>query len=308
MNERLRRVGGRSIVTVIAAAIAAAIASGQARVTAPVHELTFTFTTRQPIVPVSVNGGPAVPFVIDTGASIHLIDREIARQARVVGGREGQLSGGGQQSAPTSFVDGVTLAIGDLSWTDQRAAVTDLGYPTRKHFAGLLGAPILMRYVVQFAFPARTLRLIDPTAYRPNPRARAIPFELLADLPVVQATIDAGSGPIPARLMVDTAAATSVDLNRPFVDEHRLLDAIGSVAPLDRPAAIGGTAPFVYGTGRRLTLGGLTFERPRLGLSRATSGSSSRRERDGIIGNDLLQDFVMTVDYGRRIIALERAR
>jgi len=60
------------------------------------------------------------------------------------------------------------------------------------------------------------------------------------------------------------------------------------------------------GAGRRVTLGGLVFDRPRLGLSRAQSGSSSRTERDGIIGNALLETFVVTVDYTRRTLVLER--
>ena len=41
------------------------------------HDLFFTFTTRQPIVQVSVNGGAAVPFVVDTGATIHLVDEDL---------------------------------------------------------------------------------------------------------------------------------------------------------------------------------------------------------------------------------------
>ena len=115
------------------------------------HDIPFDFATRQPIIPVKINGGAAVPFVVDTGASIHLIDREIAKQANVAAGRSTQLSGGGQAAVDVQFVDGLTLETGPLSWTAQRGALASLGYPDRKHFAGLLGAPILMRYTVQFA-------------------------------------------------------------------------------------------------------------------------------------------------------------
>lgn len=37
--------------------------------TAP-QEIPFDFSTRQPIVQARVNGGPPVPFLFDTGASI----------------------------------------------------------------------------------------------------------------------------------------------------------------------------------------------------------------------------------------------
>jgi hypothetical protein len=269
------------------------------------HEIPFEFGTHQPIVPFSINGAAAVPFVVDTGASIHLIDQQIALKASVSAGRSAQLSGGGQVRVDVQFVDGLKIEAGGLVWDQQRAAVADLGYPDRKHFAGLIGAPILMRYTVQFAFASRTMRLIDPATFTPPPGAVSIAFELQEDLPIVRAMIDAGSGPIEARLMVDTGASTFIDLNRPFVEAHRLVDAVPDARAADRPAALGGTAPFLYGTGRQVTLGGLRFDRPRLGFSRARSGSSSRSERDGIIGNALLQDFVVTVDYTRRRLVLQ---
>jgi hypothetical protein len=68
---------------------------------------------------------------------------------------------------------------------------------------------------------------------------------------------------------------------------------------------LGGTAPFLYGTARRVVFGGVTFDKPRIGLSRATSGSSSRSERDGILGNDLLSHFIVTLDYSRLTIVLQ---
>ena len=270
------------------------------------HEIPFEFKTHQPIVPFRINGTDAVPFVVDTGASIHLIDQQIALKASVSGGRSAQLSGGGQARVDVQFVDGLLIEAGGLAWDQQRAAVANLGYPDRKHFAGLIGAPILMRYTVQFAFPSRTMRLIDPAAFTAPRGAVQIPFELQEDLPIVRAMIDAGSGPIEARLMVDTGASTFIDLNRPFVEANRLVDIIPDAKAADRPAALGGTAPFLYGTGRRVTLGGLVFDRPRLGLSRAQSGSSARTERDGVIGNALLENFVVTVDYTRRTLVLER--
>ena len=284
----------------------AAVLARQPPASAPVPiAIPFTFATRQPIVPISLNGMPAVPFVIDTGASIHLIDRDLAARAAVGGGRTVPLTGGGQATVQTQWVDGLTLATGALRWDGQRAALAPLGYPDRKHFAGLLGAPILMRYTVQFDFPARIVRLFDPAAYTPPAGATTVPFELQDDLPVVHVSIDAGTGPLDARLMVDTGASAFIDLNRPFVEAHELVEAMPDAAPADRPAALGGTAPFLYGTARRVTFAGATFERPRLGLSRATTGSSSRRERDGIVGNALLEAFVMTVDYRRRQLVLQ---
>jgi hypothetical protein len=268
------------------------------------HDLFFTFTTRQPIVQVSVNGGAAVPFVVDTGATIHLVDQEIARQAGIEGTSDLQMHGGGQAGVQAHIAGSLTMKVGDLTWAGQRAAIVPLGYPKRKHFAGLLGAQILKQYTVRFNFNGRIMSLLDPISYKPPKGAVLVPFELDEDLPIVHVALDAGTGPLEARLMVDTGAATFIDLNRPFVDAHKLLAANPDARADDRPAALGGTAPFLYGTARQVVFGGVTFERPRIGLSRATSGSSARSERDGILGNDLLRNFVVTVDYRRRTLVL----
>ena len=273
---------------------------------AQVPDIAFDFSTRQPIVPVRVNGGRALPFVFDTGASIHVVDESVARHAGIVGTDARPMTGGGQASVSAAFADSLTFETSGFTWTGQRAALVRLGYPETRHFAGLIGAPILMRYVIQLDFGRHVLRLVDPSSYQPPAGAILVPFELQDDLPIVRATVDAGAGPIDARLMVDTGAGSSfVDLNRPFVDTHRLLEAVKDAAEQARPAGIGGTAPFVYGTGKQLVLAGIVFDRPRLGLSRATGGSSSRTGRDGIIGNDLLRRFRVTFDYRRRTLVLE---
>lgn len=302
----VRLCAGAEAVVAASVALTIGLPAGAAPRTPPLREIPFEYRTHQPIVPVSVNGGPAVPFVIDTGASIHVLDREIATKARVGGGRARTMHGGGQAAVDAAFVDGVTLEAGGQAWSEQRAAVASLGYPDRKHFAGLLGAPILQRYTVQFAFGARIMRLFDPLAYEPPPGAVLVPFELQEDLAIVRATIDDGRGPVEARLMVDTGASTFLDLNRPFVDAHKLTETMPEVASAQRPAALGGTAPFVYATARRVTLAGQVFDAPRIGLSRAESGSSSRSERDGVIGNALLERYVMTVDYRRKLLVLEK--
>ena len=269
------------------------------------HDLTFTFRTRQPIVQVSVNGGAAVPFVVDTGATIHLVDEAIAKQTGLAGTSDLQMHGGGQAGVQAHIAETLTMRVGDLTWRGQRAAIVPLGYPTRKHFAGLLGAQILKQYTVRFDFTGHTMSLLDPATYHRPSGAIQLPFELDEDLPIVHVTLDVGSGPLDARLMVDTGAAAFVELNQPFVEAHHLLAHIPDAAPDDRPAALGGTAPFVYGTARRVVFGGVTFDNPRIGLSRATSGSSSRSERDGILGNDLLSHFIVTLDYARLTLLLE---
>jgi hypothetical protein len=176
---------------------------------AETHEIAFAFRTHQPIAPVRLNGGRAVPFLFDTGASINAVDTGIAMEAGVAGRDARDMTGGGEGHAQVTFADSLLLQAGALTWSSQRAAILPLGFPDRKHFAGFIGAPILMRYVAQFDFAARVLRLFPPDGYASRPGAMVVPFELQDDLPVVRAVVDACSGPIEARLMLDTGAGDS---------------------------------------------------------------------------------------------------
>jgi hypothetical protein len=272
--------------------------------TAP-REIPFDFSTKQPIVQARVNGGPPVPFLFDTGASIHVIDDRIAASAGLAPGAAWRMSGGGESGFDARFAGRLTLEVNGVVWEGERAAVAPIGYPDKKHFAGFIGAPTLMRYAVQIDYDRRVIRLLDPATYEAPSGATLVPFELQADLPVVRMIVDAGTGPLEARLMVDTGAGTWVDLNRPFVDAHGLV-AAQETATVKRPAGLGGTAPFLYREGRSVTLGGHVFEKPEIGFSRAQSGSSSRSERDGIVGNELLRHFRVTFDYSRRTLVLEK--
>jgi hypothetical protein len=299
-------MGFRFLLGAGAAALLAGLlyAAGPALPAAP-FEMPLTFDTFQPIVKVGIDGAAAVPFVVDTGASIHVVDPAVVPRAAAAG-PERRLAGGGEGNAAARDLGGLAFAVEGVVFPGQRATLVSLGYP-KKHFAGLLGAPILKHYAVQFDFPARRLRFFDPAAYTAPPGAVQVPFELQEDLPVVRVKLDAGNGPVEPRLMVDTGAATFIDLNRPFVDAHHLVEALANAEEENRPAAIGSKAPFFYGNARRVEFAGQVFENPRLGLSRATSGSSSRGERDGVLGNFVVRDFRMTVDYRRRVIVIERA-
>jgi hypothetical protein len=263
----------------------------------------FTFDTRQPIAQVKVNGAAPVPFVIDTGASVNVVEGSLLEPAS----RFGSPGTVGSMDARDT-VEQVSLEVAGERWTGTVTRAR-LGYPASKHFAGLIGAPILSRYVVQLDFESGVVRLFSPGSFQRPADVHAIPFKLQEGLPIIKLAVDFGSGPIAARLMVDTGASQFIDFNRPFVDRHELLAALTDAKSAVRPAAVAGAAQFLYGTIDRVDFGGRAFERPRIGLSRATSGSSSRDDRDGIIGNDLLRHFRVTFDYDRNEMLLEaRAR
>jgi len=55
----------------------------------------------------------------------------------------------------------------------------------------------------------------------------------------------------------------------------------------------------------RVAIAGWTFDRPHVQAHREPSATGAAAETDGLIGNELLSRFRMTVDYPRRRLLLE---
>jgi predicted aspartyl protease len=119
------------------------------------------------IVPVTINGQGAYPFVVDTGATLTCVDEELAKtlelpQATGAVGFGATLRGGGA----IRLVTIKSLQVGSAKGEDLMACTIDLqalrgaGIEAR----GLLGLNFLKAHRVTFDFAAETLRLDAPSS------------------------------------------------------------------------------------------------------------------------------------------------
>lgn len=144
-------------------------------------------------VRVSINGSSPVWMNLDTGASHSAINPELARALGLQETSSGEASGIGRgQSTHFERVEGTTIQLGNQIVRNQSMLIlsmsflaSQLGHATD----GTLGSNIFSNYVVRVDYTRKRIVLEDPTSWKPDHAGEAIPIELRANMPFVEAGI-----------------------------------------------------------------------------------------------------------------------
>jgi hypothetical protein len=122
----------------------------------------FNFDNNHIMILATVNGVGPIWFLVDTGADVNYINQSRIAELHMQPYGALQTIGGGEKSIGGSFVEHVTIRIGDVELRDQHASVLELkgleklyGMP----MGGLLGFDFLSRFVVDIDYVHRTLTL-----------------------------------------------------------------------------------------------------------------------------------------------------
>jgi hypothetical protein len=177
---------------------------------------------------------------------------------------------------------------------------------------GLIGYPLLERYVVRIDLDARTLTFIEPESFRPRSQAVILPLEISENLePVVRAKLALpGRGKIEGRFLVDEPYPGTLLFATPFGRQHDLLAAARTLTPRLLPGTatgVGGKFNLQLGRVESFTLEPYTLKRTLAAFAtNAHAGAFARTDIAGIIGGELLRRFRVTLDYSHRRMVIEK--
>lgn len=261
-----------------------------------VRQIPFAWTPGQIELPVSVNGGAPVTFLLDTGAEYSIVSTALAAKLGLRTTRRGI----------RDFATGVTLSFSGIELPDQEVMVMPFdGYRKRgRAIEGLIGYDFFARHVVRIDFHARTLSVREPSSFRPPPGARTLPIRFVGRVPSVEIGIDfPGRKALTARVVIDTGASSALMLRHPFASARRLFQL--ATAEETSPSLASGELRLARLAARHMTLAGWTFDRPSVEAFRTTTGSGGYTDSDGILGNEVLRRFSVTIDYSRKSLGLE---
>lgn len=275
----------------------------------------FSIHRGLPVVEVSVNGAKPAPFAVDTGAGVCVLFADYARQigfrTRDEQAWAGAVGGDGRVAIRYGLADRVALGAAEVE--NVPMAVVEAGIP---HLAGLVGLPLLRRFLTTFDYREAELRLEragEPGAAREPGRRDAArgeaPFRLVGNTLFVETWVG-GQGPF--NFALDTGAGpTSVPV------EPSVAAALG-LSPSDgrRARAVGaaGTHDAVVYRGARVSWAGLpavsvdlmsqliTPARPE--RRQGESGLVADAEIEGLVGYALLGRSVLTLDFAARRLAV----
>lgn len=270
----------------------------------------FRYGSSHVWVRASINGGPPADFIIDTGASMSVIDREYAEEIGL--GHEGSagVQGmGGEGSVSFSHVDSFRIGgVGDgVTLKDLRVALTDLADTDEplvwRRMCGLIGYDILNHFVVEIDYDRRLVTFRDPHTFVYQGEGQPLDMSLTYGVPVIHVRLD---DQCEGDFLVDVGNAVGVLLHGSLVRRCQLFDTMKGHKQLEMySGGIGQTFMSWVTRIDKLTLGPYEVPRPIVGMSLGTRGMVGSSDFAGNIGSNLLEQFVCTFDYERRKLYLQ---
>jgi predicted aspartyl protease len=261
------------------------------------------------LLEVTVNGLEGMNFLLDTGASVSVINESLVTELGLE--KKGRLVEviGAAGRAEASFTRVDSIAMPGLELVDQRLLAVNLDsfLPYVGHRVdGILGFDFISRFVLKIDYENRSVSAYRPSAYSYSGDGQVLKIELLGNLPVIEGLVEDEHG---GRFLLDTGASAALVLHREFVESHQLLK-----GKRDRrevfSGGVGGVVRQISAHLSAFGIGNYRFpDLPALfSLERKESGQSRRGPVAGKIGATLLNHFTICLDYRRGRVILEPNR
>jgi hypothetical protein len=260
-------------------------------------------------VRVSVDGREPEEFLLDTGASVSLLDSAWAASHGIASeGRMQAVGAGATGDVAFAKVGGIRVSGPDgdgVEIAGQKLAVLALNRFVAPFFwreaAGVLGYDFISRFVMEIDYDTGSLTLHDPKTFKYAGKGTGVPITLAGSIPVVRATID---GTYQGEFRLDVGSGSTVDLHSPYVKKHGLREKLGKTIPI-MGGGFGGTFTSHLGRMKSMAIGPYAWKAPLVVLSGAERGGLASEDYAGNIGNEIFERFKCTFDYEHRMLYLE---
>ncbi len=271
-------------------------------------EMPFELVDNRIIVAAEVNGVGPIRLLLDTGADEGVLMNEVGRRLHLVVTSEEEESGTGAARVRMGRTLVKELRLGEGVFRDQSMLLMPPDdFPNvfgKLSPDGVIGMAIFERYVVRIDYQKKVLTFTPPSQYVAPAGASVVKFDLPQQIPVVNAVLDGVAG----RFGVDTGARSSLLVYRPFAEEHKLREKYGAHVEGVTGWGIGGPIRSLLLRSENFSLGGFDVKGSVVRLSTQGSGATTSTGMAGLIGPDILERFIVTFDYSRRQMVLEKSK
>jgi len=270
-------------------------------------EIPFEYENNFIVIKVLFNRIFPLRFILDTGAEHTILtNREITDMLSVNYQRRFTILGADMQTELYAYlVRGIRMEIEEMDFLNRSILVLEEDYFRFDQFAGInvhgiIGADMIRRFVVEINYRRKTVTFHDPSRF--NERRVSDFVSLPADFhrgkPYIQAnTRLANNQEIKTKLLMDTGASISLLL---YTDTDSLLRLPEKVIPGALGMGLGGSLDGYIGRVDQFSLDErIEFRELITNFQELhpNADSSYLNNRNGIIGNRLLNRFTVIVDY-----------
>jgi predicted aspartyl protease len=243
-------------------------------------------------------------WVIDSGAGSTVIDTEYAK-SRMLPELGKSKAMGANGPVEISIYSIPKLVINDYGIENVSVIGFDVYGLFKKKYnievAGILGFNILSKYVVKVDYSGMTMTLFGPSAFKYKGSGNKIDFQMFNNIIMVPLKVN---NKYEGMFALDTGASTSA-FNYPYAVKNKITE-------MDGPdfMAFGAQGGFVLKQVRFpvVEFGGYTLNNVVMSyMVEKTAGILGTDAFSGNIGINILQNFLIYIDYPKKILYLEKS-
>ncbi len=247
------------------------------------------------VIPIEING-EITKFILDTGMPAMgglITNSKKAAKLNLNYIGEAQIGGAGGGFSKAKVAAGINFNIGNIEFYNQTLVVL----PESKNLSyfetdGVIGNEILTRFIVDINYDNQTIRLAEPSNYKPIKDAEEIKISFESVYPFVKssAILDNGTT-VPLNLVLDLGASHALSL---------LISSQKSIVLPDKNIKVStgrgiNTEVFGYmGRIKNFKIGSYSFDNPIVSFN---DQKLVQFEKEGNLGSGILKRFNITFDY-----------
>lgn len=266
-------------------------------------EVPFEFIGNHIYLPLTV-GGIKRLWILDSGAGSSVINTAFANELSLE--LEGQIKGRGAGNlVDASFVSMPAFSVNGLKFDEQKVIAIDMEDLFQKYLgidvAGILGFDFLSRLIVRIDYANELLTFYHPDSFSYSGDGVIIDAPLSqSNMFHVPVTVD---NEYTGKWNLDLGAG-GLSFHYPFAQQHDFLDRPG-VTHIGHGA--GGAIEDHVSRFESIELAGFQIERPVISMPKQDRGGAfSSAELDGNLGNSLMRNFVIILDYADERVIIEK--
>ncbi len=253
------------------------------------------------IIPVRINGGKSLNFILDSGTSSPILfPRRTVRKMNLPMGRKLKFQGAGKgEFVEATVIPGIRLQIGDACAPRLGAVALDRHAMTPAKIKGItihgiIGGSLFNSFAVEIDYPGRNIRLHEGDGFLREQTYTSHPLLVDADRPVVLTQVLWEDSLHTLKLMIDTGFNHSLLLyDNPLIQAHHAREQKIGVGFSGSIVGKVSSVPKLH-LGARILFDVHTYFPSTLAYK---ANQSTQSHRDGIIGNALLKRFCVVLDY-----------
>jgi len=270
----------------------------------PYTELPFRLINNLIVIPVVINGEKELNFILDTGTSSPiLLNNKYVKDVSLPLGREVSFQGSGSGQRVNGHVistmslqigDALAKHIGGIVLDHSRSPLSNLRLEGHR-IHGILGATLFRSFAVEIDYITQTLRLHKGQRFLDEHSYSAHTIHVEVSRPILKSWVRLDERDYCLNLMIDTGFSDELLIYDPSVVNHihGKLKHIGT----GYSGHVKGSATKINSIklANRQLFNVNTYFPTKQSYKRAMENSNS--SRDGIMGNALLKQFCVVLDY-----------